>query len=77
MNFICFIGGIVVGLLIRRHETAIDKATDRFISTLTVRERKGAIIEPKSEERVAMEELFARNDANGEDTEIGHMESDE
>lgn len=35
---------------------------------------KGFIIQPKSEEREWMEDMFERNDRKGEDTEIGKIE---
>lgn len=38
---------------------------------------KGYVIYPKSEEQVDMEDMFERNDKNGEDTPIGEIESDE
>lgn len=38
---------------------------------------KGGIIYPKSDETIAMEDMFRRNDERGEDTEIGNIESDE
>ena len=37
---------------------------------------KGAIMYPKSFEQDAMEEMFERNDKNGEDTKIGEIEAD-
>lgn len=35
---------------------------------------KGAILYPKSFEQESMEEMFARNDEQGEDTKIGEIE---
>ena len=36
---------------------------------------KGAILYPKSYEQDAMEEMFERNDKNGEETKIGEIEN--
>lgn len=55
-----------------RSPESVARTMQRIASGLN--HEKGAILYPKSYEQDAMEEMFARNDKNGEDTKIGEIE---
>ena len=89
MGSIYFILGMIVGLVAGfgfcfaamldvRHDSTehITKKMQYMANRITA--QKGGVLYPKSEDVIAMEELFERNDKKGRDTEIGKiLEGDE
>ncbi len=80
---VSFIGGMIASAVFfmaallngeGRSPESVSRTMQRMAHGLV--SEKGAILYPKSYEQDAMEELFERNDTNGEDTEIGKMEGD-
>lgn len=84
MGFIYFILGILIGmagatvffmaaLLDKSHNPADNAVATLQRVAIGLASEKGAILYPKTEETIAMEDLFERNDKKGRDTEIGKI----
>lgn len=72
-----FFFGLIVGILIAILVILVEKSAERRGETIVSaleksleRKQYGLVIEPKSETQVAIEEVFAKNDAEGRDTPI-------
>lgn len=87
-TFLTFLGGVITGMLstsVFFMASLVNQNTDHVDGVVNSLKRaargvsyeKGGIIYPKSEETIAMEEMFERNDQKGRDTEVGKIEGDE
>lgn len=88
ISLLCFILGTVfgfgtalaffMGALIDKSSNPVDNLTSRIERVAKgMNSQKGSIIYPKTEDLIAMEETFARNDREGKDTLIGEIEARE
>jgi hypothetical protein len=77
VGFFCSLAFFLGGMIDKMGNPA-DNLNRRLEQTAkSLAAQKGAIIEPKSDELIAMEETFERNDREGKDTPIGEIEGDE
>lgn len=75
VGFGCSIVFLIASLVDTGSSQGVMKRIERGARALN--QEKGSVIYPKSEETIAMEEMFERNDRKGEDTKIGEIESNE
>ncbi len=61
--------------LFNQHNDAVNNVVNSINrAAKSISQEKGAILYPKTDETIAMEEMFERNDKKGEDTEIGKID---